>query len=63
MQVLLYQAVASEQCTGYIVEKTLLNHRTVKTIVLMNPCMDEVLVMPYTANPHKYHKKIKIILL
>lgn len=63
VQVLLYQAVASEQCTGCIVEKTLLIHRALKTIVSMNPCMDEVLVMPYTANPYKHHKKIKIILL
>ena len=63
MQVLLYQAVASEQCTGCIVEKTLLIHRTVKSIVLMNPCLDEELVMPYIANLYKPHKKIKIILL
>ena len=52
-----------EQCTGCIVGKTLLIHRTVKTIGLMNPCLDEELVMPYTANPYKHHKKIKIILL
>ena len=56
VQVLLYQAVASEQCTGFIVEKTLLIHRPVKTIGLMNPGMDEVLVMPYIANLYRQHK-------
>lgn len=61
VQVLLYQAVASEQ--GCIVEKTLLIHRPVKTIGLMNPCKDEVLVMPYIAHLYKRHKKIIIILL
>ena len=52
-----------EQCTGCIVGKTLLIHRTVKTIGLMNPCLDEELVMPYIANLYRHHKKINIILL
>ena len=44
------------------VKKTLLTDRTVKTLGLMNSCMDEMLVVPYIANLYKRNKK-KIILL